>query len=82
MPVSLIEKEDGMPQQPASIQGIIVATLTPYGRDGAPDLYVSGYHGSALFHNQGDGTFREVSAAAGVRNTDGWETSRSIADTS
>lgn len=51
-----------------------------YDRDGAPDFYVSGYRGSALFHNTGDGTFREVSAAAGVRNADGWETSSGFAD--
>ena len=51
-----------------------------YDRDGLLDLYVSGYRGSLLFRNRGQGRFVEVAAAAGVRNRDGWETSAGFAD--
>jgi enediyne biosynthesis protein E4 len=39
-----------------------------YDNDGFPDLYVTGYPSSALFHNNGDGTFTDVTEKAGVRN--------------
>src|SRR2546421_184056 len=32
-----------------------------FDNDGFPDLYVTGFPSSALFHNNGDGTFRDVS---------------------
>ncbi|MEO1995154.1 MAG: CRTAC1 family protein [Planctomycetaceae bacterium] len=34
--------------------------------DGFPDLLVTGYGGLLLFHNQGDGTFVETTATAGL----------------
>jgi enediyne biosynthesis protein E4 len=51
-----------------------------YDRDGAADLYISGYHGSVLYRNNRDGTFQDVTSAAGVRNERGWETSCGFAD--
>ena len=39
------------------------------------DLYITGYPSSALFHNNGDGTFTNVSKTAGVENTCEWATS-------
>ena len=31
-----------------------------YDNDGAPDLFVAGLHHSTLYHNNGDGTFTDV----------------------
>src|SRR4051794_448777 len=37
--------------------------------DGFPDLYVTGFPTSALFHNNGNGTFTDVTAHAKVTNS-------------
>lgn len=39
-----------------------------YDNDGFPDLYITGYPASALFHNNRDGTFTNVTEKAGVGN--------------
>jgi hypothetical protein len=39
-----------------------------YDNDGFEDLYITGYPSSALFHNNGDGTFTNVTEPAGVSN--------------
>ncbi len=36
------------------------AVVADYDQDGAPDLYVSNFGQNVLYHNNGDGTFREV----------------------
>ena len=46
-----------------------------YDNDGFPDLYVLGYGRCILFHNNGDGTFRDVTAKAGVENAGRWGSS-------
>ena len=43
-----------------------------YDNDGHPDLYVTGTPRAALFHNNGDGTFTEVTEKAGVKNEGRW----------
>ena len=45
-----------------------------YDDDGYPDLYVSGYRGSLLYHNNGDGTFTDVTTRAGVGKDAEWAT--------
>ena len=45
-----------------------------YDGDGFPDLYVTQYPRSILYHNNGDGTFTDVTAKAGVA-APGWSTS-------
>jgi len=51
-----------------------------YDNDGRPDLFITGYPTSALFHNNGDGTFTDVTAKAGVANTGRWGASAAWID--
>ncbi len=46
-----------------------------YDNDGYPDLYVTGYSRAILYHNNGNGTFTDVTAKAGVADEGGWSTS-------
>jgi enediyne biosynthesis protein E4 len=53
-------------------QGVAVGD---YDNDGYPDLYVTGYGRAILYHNNGDGTFTDVTAKAGVADEEQWSTS-------
>jgi hypothetical protein len=46
-----------------------------YDNDGHPDLFITGFPSSALFHNNGNGTFTEVTEKAGVKNAGRWAAS-------
>jgi enediyne biosynthesis protein E4 len=46
-----------------------------YDNDGFPDLLVLGYNRAILYHNNGDGTFTDVTAHAGVENLGRWGSS-------
>jgi hypothetical protein len=46
-----------------------------YDNDGFPDLLVLGYKRCILYHNNGDGTFTDVTAHAGVENRGRWASS-------
>jgi enediyne biosynthesis protein E4 len=50
-----------------------------YDNDGFPDLYVTGYGKNILYHNNGDGTFTDVTAKAGVAGG-GWSVSAGFFD--
>ena len=52
--------------------GVAVAD---YDNDGHPDLLLTGYPRSVLFHNNGDGTFTDVTTPSGVENKGRWATS-------
>jgi hypothetical protein len=45
-----------------------------FDNDGYPDIYMTGYRHSVLYHNNGDGTFTDVTAKAGVGNDGAWAT--------
>jgi hypothetical protein len=45
-----------------------------YDNDGFPDLFITGYPMSALFHNNRNGTFTDVTESAGVKNPRKWAT--------
>jgi enediyne biosynthesis protein E4 len=45
-----------------------------YDNDGYPDIYMTGYRHSVLLHNNGDGTFTDVTAKAGVGDDGSWGT--------
>lgn len=51
-----------------------------YDNDGFQDLYVVGWDRSILFHNNGDGTFRDVTEPAGVANRGKWASSAAFFD--
>ena len=53
-------------------QGVAVAD---YNNDGYPDLYVTGYGRAILYRNNGDRTFTDVTAKAGVADEGAWSTS-------
>jgi hypothetical protein len=60
----------GMPQNRYGM-GVAVGD---FDNDGFEDLYVTGFGGNTLYHNNGDGTFTDVTARAGVAAS-GWSTS-------
>ncbi len=45
-----------------------------YDNDGFPDIYMTGYRHSVLLHNNGDGTFTDVTVKAGVGDDGNWAT--------
>jgi hypothetical protein len=51
------------------------AAVGDFDNDGFPDVYVTGYPESALFHNNGNGTFTNVTEKAGVKDADKWAAS-------
>jgi enediyne biosynthesis protein E4 len=53
-------------------QGVAVGD---FDNDGYPDLYVTGYGRAILYHNNGDGTFTDVTSKAGVADQGQWSTS-------
>lgn len=58
-------------------QGVAVGD---YDADGFPDLFLANYGPDTLLHNNGDGTFSEVSPTAGVGGDSEWGTSAAFAD--
>jgi enediyne biosynthesis protein E4 len=51
-----------------------------YDNDGFVDLYRTGLRGAVLLHNNGDGTFSDVTAKSGAGDPDGWGVSSSFVD--
>jgi tetratricopeptide (TPR) repeat protein len=51
-----------------------------YDNDGRPDLFVTRWRAYALYRNQGDGTFRDVTPAVGLVGDRDWPTSAAFAD--
>jgi hypothetical protein len=58
----------------AGLFGMGVA-VGDFDNDGGQDLFVAGYARSILYRNNGDGTFEDVTAKAGVANTRKWASS-------
>ena len=53
-------------------QGVAVGD---FDNDGYPDMLVTGYGHTFLYHNNGNGTFTDVAAKAGVADQGNWSTS-------
>ncbi len=51
-----------------------------YDNDGRADLFVTRWRSYALYRNRGDGTFEDVTAAAGLAGDRDWPTSAAFAD--
>ena len=51
-----------------------------YDNDGRPDLFITRWRAYALYRNQGDGTFRDVTREAGLGGDRDWPTSAAFAD--
>ena len=56
-----------------------VVGLEDFDNDGYPDLFVASYGKNILYHNNGDGTFTDVTAKAGVAGG-GWSGSAGFFD--
>src|SRR5205085_11629802 len=56
------------------------ACSADYDNDGHPDLYVTGVESNKLYHNNGNGTFTDVTAAAGIGGNGLWSSSCAFAD--
>jgi hypothetical protein len=68
----------GAPRRPT----LIGCAVGDFDGDGRPDIFVSGFGRTILYRNQGDGTFRDVTAGSGLeaRGQDDWTTSAAWAD--
>jgi len=73
-----VTEKAGLTGMPQNRYGMGVA-VGDYDNDGSPDLYVTNYGGNTLYHNNRDGTFKDVTAAAGVAAS-GWSASAGFFD--
>ena len=73
-----VTERAGLAGMPQNRYGMGVA-VGDYDNDGRPDLYVTNYGANTLYHNDGDGTFSDVTATAGVAAS-GWSASAGFFD--
>lgn len=82
------QNRDGSFTDVTEASGLAHAGVTNYGmgvavgdydNDGYPDLYVTSYGKNVLYHNNGNGTFTDVTARAGVA-AGGWSVSAGFFD--
>ena len=57
----------------------MAVTAADYDNDGYEDLLVTGYGKTILYHNNGNGTFTDVTEKAGIK-VDGWAISSTWLD--
>jgi hypothetical protein len=73
-----VTEKAGLTGMPQNYYGMGVA-IGDYDNDGFEDIYVTGYGGNALYHNNGNGTFTDVTKTAGVA-AGGWSASAGFFD--
>ena len=73
-----VTEKAGVTGMPQNFYGMGVA-VGDYDNDGFEDIYVTGYGGNTLYHNNGNGTFTDVTRSAGVAGG-GWSASAGFFD--
>jgi hypothetical protein len=73
-----VTKQAGLASAGNGNYGMGVA-VGDYDNDGYPDIYVTNYGKNTLYHNNGDGTFTDVTEKAGVA-AGGWSESAGFVD--
>jgi len=73
-----VTEKAGLTGMPQNHYGMGVA-VGDFDNDGLEDIYVTGYGGNTLYHNNGDGTFTDVTKIAGVE-AGGWSVSAGFFD--
>jgi hypothetical protein len=73
-----VSEEAGLTGMPQNRYGM-GAAVGDYDNDGFQDLYLTNYGDNTLYHNNGDGTFTDVTAKAGVAGG-GWSESAGFFD--
>jgi hypothetical protein len=73
-----VTEKAGLTGMPQNAYGMGVA-VGDYDNDGWADLYVTNYGANTLYHNDGNGTFTDVTARAGAA-AGGWSTSAGFLD--
>jgi len=73
-----VSREAGLTGMPQNRYGM-GAAVGDYDNDGFEDLYVTNYGGNTLYRNNGDGTFTDTTATAGV-SASGWSASAGFFD--
>ena len=72
-----VTEKAGLARIPFYGMGVAAAD---FDNDGYPDLYITGYPSCALFHNNRDGTFTDITDKAGVKNAGKWAASAAWID--
>src|SRR6476660_5757006 len=73
-----VTEKAGLTGMPQNHYGMGVA-VGDFDNDGFEDLYVTGFGGNTLYHNNGNGTFSDVTTRAGVAGG-GWSASAGFFD--
>jgi enediyne biosynthesis protein E4 len=73
-----VTEKAGLTGMPQNHYGMGVA-IGDFDNDGFEDIYVTNYDGNTLYHNNGNGTFTDVTKAAGVAGG-GWSASAGFFD--
>jgi hypothetical protein len=73
-----VTEKAGLTGMPQNRYGMGVA-VGDYDNDGFEDLYLTNYGGNTLYHNNGDGTFTDVTTRAGTA-AGGWSASAGFFD--
>jgi tetratricopeptide (TPR) repeat protein len=73
-----VSERSGIAKMPRGFgHGVTVGDID---NDGRSDLFITRWHGYALYRNKGDGTFEDITEKAGLGGNRDWPTSAAFAD--